>query len=55
MARKRRSRKGLGTAKKSKGGRKCPPGQAFRKKKVGGRKKWVCTSVKRRKRRKRRK
>lgn len=47
----KRGAKGLGTPKRTKGGRKCGPGHAFRKKKVGGRKKWVCVKVKRRRRR----
>jgi len=47
MAKRRRSVKGLAAAKKTKGGRKCPAGKAFRKKKIGGRTKWVCVSVKR--------
>jgi hypothetical protein len=46
----RAKKKGLGTAKKTKGGRKCRPGYGKRKKKVGGRKKWVCVKIKRRKR-----
>jgi hypothetical protein len=43
--------KGLGSAKKCKGGRACPTGYGFRKKIYRGRKRWVCTKIKRRRRR----
>jgi hypothetical protein len=50
----KRGTKGLATPKRTKGGRKCGAGHAWRKKKVGGRKKWVCVKARKGGRRRKR-